>query len=159
MNQLKYCIVCCVIALALLSCDDSYQSSIPDYYVNLSLDLNTSYSSIRNNPNHYLLFEKPNFATDGVGYGGILVYCGWDSYYYAFDLSCPYERKPSTRVHPNDLGQAICDSCKTVFDISLGIGNPISRKRLNASDTTALAKEPLRRYKASLSGNILYISK
>lgn len=146
-------------ALVLLSCDDSYRSSIPEYYVNLSIDLNTSYSSIRNNPNHYLLFPKPIYATDGVGFGGILVYCGWDSNYYAFDLSCPYERKQTIRVQPNDLGQAICDSCKTVFDISLGIGNPISRKRVNKSDTTALAKEPLRRYKTSLGGNILYITK
>jgi hypothetical protein len=138
----------CLLALPFASCDDTFRSSIPDYYVNLQLNLTTTYPNFKS-PNHYLVFNKRINVTDGIGYGGILVFCGWDNNYYAFDLACPKESNSKIIVHPNDLGQAICDSCKTVFDVSYGVGNPISGP----------AKETLRRYKANLSGDILYITR
>lgn len=138
-----------MIALQLVSCDDSYRSAIPDYPVQLDLNLTTTYPTFKNTYNKTLIFETKRYQTDYLGYGGILVYIGFDGNYYAFDMSCPYEVKPGTKVRPNDKGQAICDSCKTVFDISYGIANPISGP----------AKQTLRRYKAFLSGDVLYISR
>lgn len=136
------------IMFTLLSgCDDSSISPIPDYPVSLQLNLTTTYPTFRNSINQYLLFQKPVFQTDRIGYGGILVYTGFDGTYYAWDLSCPYEAKPDIRVHPNQQGQAVCDSCKSVFDIGFGIGNPSSGP----------AKNLLKRYKANLSGDVLYI--
>lgn len=148
MKLTKFYLLVCLLALPFASCDDTYRSSIPDYYVNLQLNLTTTYPNFKS-PNHYLVFDKRISATDGIGYGGILVFCGWDNNYYAFDLACPKESNSKIIVHPNDLGQAICDSCKTVFDLSYGVGNPISGS----------AKETLRRYKANLSGDILYITR
>jgi hypothetical protein len=149
MKKLRYILLVGLMCLQLTGCDDTYQSSIPNFYVNLRLDLASTYPTFKNNPNHYLVFTKPVYATDGVGFGGILVFCGWDNNYYAFDLACPYEAKQKTIVHPNDIGQAICDSCKTVYDISIGVGNPISGP----------AKQTLKHYKANLSGDILYITR
>ncbi|MDD4993482.1 MAG: hypothetical protein PHR83_14745 [Paludibacter sp.] len=140
---------CLLISFMLVSCDDSYISSIPDFPVWLQLDLTSTYPTFRNSYNKSLTFEKPIIETDRVGYGGILVYTGFDGQYYAFDMSCPYEHKAKIKVHPNDIGQAICDSCKSVYDIGYGIGNPSSGK----------SKEVLRRYKANLSGDILSITR
>jgi|GEM_PF-1059419 len=122
-------------------------SKIPNFPVSLELNLTTTYPNFRNSYNHYLTFTKPITVTDRIGFGGILVYTGFDGEYYAFDMSCPYEAKSNIRIYPNDLGQAVCEGCGTVFDIGYGIGNPSSGK----------AKEELKRYKTTLSGDILYI--
>jgi len=149
MNSIKYHLLVGLLALQFVSCDDTYKSSIPDFPVQLDLNLTTTYPTFKNSYNKFLIFETKRYVTDYIGYGGILVYTGFDGAYYAFDLACPYEVKQKIRVHPNDKGQAICDSCKTVFDISYGIGNP----------TSGPAKETLRRYKTNLSGDVLYITR
>jgi nitrite reductase/ring-hydroxylating ferredoxin subunit len=96
-----------------------------------------------------MTFTKGITAVDRIGFGGILVYTGFDGEYYAFDMSCPYEHQTNVRVYPNDLGQAVCEGCGSVFDIGYGIGNPSSGK----------AKEVLKKYKTTLSGDVLYISR
>ena len=136
------------LAFQMASCDDSIQSSIPDYAVYLELNLTSTYPNF-NSPNQSLIFPKRIIETDRIGYGGILVYIGFDNQYYAFDMSCPYESKASIKVYPNDIGQAVCETCGTVFDIGYGIGNPSSGP----------AKEVLKRYRANVSGNILYITR
>ena len=149
MNSIKYYLFVGLLVLQFVSCDDTYKSSIPDFPVYLDLNLTTTYPTFKNSYNKYLIFDKKINVNDYIGYGGILVYTGFDGEYYAFDLACPYEVKQNIIVHPNDKGQAICDSCKTVFDISYGIGNP----------TSGPSKETLRRYKTNLSGDILYITR
>jgi len=159
MNSIKYYLFVGLLALQFVSCDDTYISSIPDFPVYLQLDLTTTYPTFKNSSNKSLIFIKgitPNIPEIyATGYGGILVYSGvmrddsGNTIYYAFDLSCPYEHKQTIRVKPNDIGQAICDSCKSVYIISYGNGDPISGP----------AKETLRRYKTNLSGDILYITR
>ena len=144
---MKYYLLCFLLPLFLVSCNDNVISSIPDYPVYLDLSLTTTYPTFRNSFNQYLVFKKAVLVTDRIGYGGILVYSGFDGNYYAFDLSCPYEAKQNILVVPNGIGQAICQGCGSVFDISYGIGNPISGK----------AKQALKRYKTSLSGDVLYV--
>jgi len=146
---IQYCLLVLLINLSTISCNDNYISSIPDFPVSLELNLTTTYPNFRNSTNHYLTFTKPVTVSDRIGFGGILVYTGFDGEYYAFDMSCPYEAKSNIRVYPNDLGQAVCEGCGTVFDIGYGIGNPSSGK----------AKEVLKRYKTTLSGDVLYISR
>ena len=135
-----------------MSCDDTYFSSIPDYPVSLQLNLYINpYNTIKDNPNHYLIFDSksPNYGgVYGIGYGGVLVTCGLDLNYYAYDLSCPYEHKQNVRIKPNNMGQAVCDSCKTVYDLSYGVGNPVSGK----------SKEYLKRYKVFLSNGYLNVT-
>lgn len=145
--------------MCLISCDDTYISSIPDYPVYLELNLVTTYPIFRNSYNKYMTFLKPVTAIERIGYGGVLVYSGFDGAYYAFDMSCPYEHKSTVRVYPNDLGQAVCEKCGTVYDIGYGVGNPSKRIRTNLPDTTALAKEVLKRYHTSFSGDVLYITR
>lgn len=136
-------------ALASAGCNDNVLSSIPDFPVYLELNLTSTYPTFRNSYNKSLLFKKPVLATDRIGYGGILVYTGLDGKYYAFDMSCPYEAKQSILVYPNDKGQVVCEGCGSVFDIGYGIGNPSSGK----------AKETLKRYKTSLPGDVLFITR
>lgn len=133
----------------LVSCTDNYVSSIPDYPVNLQLNLITTYPTFKNNINQSLTFTKPIFAYDRIGYGGILVYVGFDGEYYAFDMSCPYEVKTDVRVYPNGIGQAVCEKCGSVYDIGYGNGFPSSGP----------SKEALKRYKVMASGDVLYISR
>ena len=142
---------CLVFSLAIFlgSCNDNVISSIPDFPVYLNLNLTSTYPTFRNSYNKSLTFETVILATDRVGYGGILVYTGFDGNYYAFDMACPYEVKQSIRVHPNGLGQAVCEGCGSVFDIGYGNGYPASGK----------AKEALKRYKTILSGDVLIISR
>lgn len=136
------------LALLLASCNDNIRSSIPDYPVYLDLNLTTTYPTFKNNINESLIFKQRIFETDRIGFGGILVYVGFDGNYYAFDMACPYEAKQTVRVYPNDVGQAVCEKCGSVFDIGYGIGNPSSGP----------AKEVLKRYRTSLSGDNLIIS-
>ena len=145
---LKYYLLVLILAGSFTGCNDNVISSIPDFPVYMELNLTSTYPTFRNSVNKYLLFEKGVFVTDRTGFGGILVYTGFDGEYYAFDLSCPYEAKQNIRVHPNDTGQAVCEGCGSVFDIGYGIGNPSSGK----------AKETLKRYKAVLNGDILIIT-
>lgn len=118
----------------------------------MRLDLTTApYSNLKYASNQYLIFEKPRYneLSDRVGFGGILLYAGFDENYYAFDLACPYEADSSVKIKPNELGQAVCETCGSVYDISYGIGNPVEGP----------SKEALKRYKTSLQGDYIYISK
>lgn len=137
-----------VIIMTFVACKDEVYSPVPNLPVYLDLNLTATYPNFKNSINQVLLFEKPIKATDRVGCGGIIVYTGFDGTYYAFDMCCPLEAKYDTKVRPNESGQAVCDSCHSVYEIGYGIGNPSSGK----------AKHPLKRYKAFLSGDILYIS-
>ena len=145
---LKYIALVVLICLPLVGCNDNVISSIPDFPVYLELNLTSSYPTFRNSYNKFLIFEKGVFVTDRIGYGGILVYTDLNGEYCAFDLSCPYEAKTNVRIVPNNTGQAVCEGCGSVFDLTSGIGNPISGK----------TKEMLKRYKATLSGDVLYIT-
>lgn len=147
-NKLTYQLIIISISVFFTGCYDNYISSIPDYPVRLQLNLTSTYPTFRDNPNTFLIFDKPIQATDRVGYGGVLAYVGFDGNYYAFDLACPYEAKQNVKVTPNELGQVVCETCGTVYDISYGIGNPVKGP----------AKEMLKRYKTIPQGDVLYIS-
>ena len=137
-----------IISLFLISCDDTYISSIPDYPVYLELNLITTYPIFRNSTNRSLTFITPITAVERTGYGGILVYSGFDGAYYAFDMSCPYEHLSTVRVYPNGVGQAVCEKCGSVYDIGFGIGNPSSGK----------SREVLKKYKTIYSVDILIVT-
>ncbi|HJV78250.1 MAG TPA: hypothetical protein VJ602_07685 [Paludibacter sp.] len=145
----RYFLLAPLLALSVASCNDNVVSSIPDYPVNLELNLTSTYPTFRNSHNQSLTFLKGITITDRIGYGGILVYTSFDGTYYAFDMACPYEAKPTVRVYPNNLGQAVCEKCGSVFNLGYGLGDPQSGP----------AKEILKRYRATLSGDILYVSR
>jgi len=132
----------------LVSCDNSYNSSIPDFPVHLELNLLVSpYTKLKNSVNQFLIIDKRINATDAIGFSGILVYTDFDGKYRAFDLCCPYEAQRDIKIMPNEKGEAVCEKCGSVFFIGYGIGNLISGP----------AKQPLKRYKAIVQGDVLYI--
>ena len=151
------CKICILVSFActvlLMGCEGNYVSSIPDYPVFLDIDLRLApyNTTLKNNNNSYVLFEKPRMGkelTDRIGYGGIIVYVNFEGEYCAFDLSCPHEALQSVKVKPNGLGQLVCDSCNSVYDISFGVGHPIEGP----------SKEGLKRYKTSLQGDLLRVT-
>ncbi|MFA6999361.1 MAG: hypothetical protein WC198_09400 [Victivallaceae bacterium] len=139
-------------------CEDNYISSIPNYPVSLELNLTASYPTFKDNPYQFLVFEKPRYDYEYLGYGGILVVCGFGSdrpyEYYAYDLACPHEADAKIKVTPNSNGQAVCNTCGSVYDIVNGFGIPID---------DSPAREPLKRYKTYLdskpTGDYLYITR
>jgi nitrite reductase/ring-hydroxylating ferredoxin subunit len=137
----------------LMGCEGNYVSSIPNYPVFLDIDLRLApyNTTLKNNNNSYVLFEEPRMGkelTDRIGYGGVIVYADFEGKYCAFDLACPHEALPSVKVKPNDLGQLVCDSCNSVYDISFGVGHP----------TKGPSKEGLKRYKTMLQGDLLRVT-
>jgi nitrite reductase/ring-hydroxylating ferredoxin subunit len=149
---IKHCLAITFLALTFASCRDTVTSSIPDYSVYMELNLTTApYTTFMNSYLHYFYFTSLTGLpiTNRIGYGGIIVCTGYDGAYYAFDMSCPYEASRTVLVYPNDSGQAVCEKCGSIFTLGYGIGDPQSGP----------AKETLKRYKATLSGYILYITR
>lgn len=143
------------IAFMINGCDDSYDSPIPLYPVSMQLNLSTQYPNFKTT-NQYLTFTTRRYEVDRVGFGGILVYCGLpDDYgnpaYYAYDMACPYEVKKDIRVKPvtDDIGKVKCEECGSVFDVN-SAGIPLS----GPANTE---RKVLRKYKTTLSNDILYI--
>lgn len=136
---------------ALSSCDDNYVSSIPSMPVSLKLDLSGKYNTFRNSSNQFRYFEKRDFDADRIGFAGIIVYSGIsfddndNTIYYAFDMACTHEIKQDSKVYPveDEIGKVKCSKCGSVYDVSLGFGNPV----------TGPAKEILRKYKVTIDPN------
>jgi len=81
-------------------------------------------------------FVVPQYASQYLGYGGILVFHTIEDKFCAFDMSCPYEAKPNVRVHCDITGIARCDSCQSAFYVGDG----------NAFLVEGKAKFPLKQY-------------
>ena len=157
--SLKYCLFTTVLAIILASCNDNIRSSIPDYPIYLHLDLTAQYSTFKNSTGQFISTEKGIILTanDRIGFGGVVVCTAitLDDYgntqYYAFDMACPYEVKNTIKVYPDITGlpYLVCEKCGSVFDVGFGNGNPLSGP----------SKEFLKRYKTSLSGDYLDVTR
>ena len=140
-------------------CKDNVQSPIPNYPVYLELNLTSTYPTFKNSSGQFISSEKGIIITanDRIGFGGVVVCTGItfddsnNTQYYAFDMACPYEVKNTIKVYPDTTGlpYLVCEKCGSVFDVGFGSGNPISGP----------AKDFLKRYKTSLSGDVLYITR
>jgi len=111
------------------SCEKEFYTSIPSFPVHLDLRLDGLDYDLNANL-AYKIFTQPRFASDQLGFGGILIVNGMGENMvnlYAYDLSCPVEEKRDTRVVPDKSGvTATCPKCGTVFDIATGTGRPHS---------------------------------
>jgi len=131
-----------LLLIGFMSCQ-GYESSIPDSYVYLKRNI---YTDNLSSPGSYLYVDKPRAATEGLGFGGILIVHSFDvdHVYYAFDLACPVEKNQNVRIGKPDQGLfCICDSCGEKYDLGLGLGVPLNHK----------SKEGLRRYTVRLDEN------
>ena len=125
------------------SCSHNAESSIPDYPVDLQLDLNGEYATFRNSYGGILIFDKRKKEKDKIGFGGILVCTNYEGKYLAFDLACPYEAKSNIRVEIDGLS-ALCRKCGSGFDIYTGEF---------AHPQKGPAKQGLKKYRTQLSSS------
>lgn len=172
MKGIKYIISTLLLAVASTACNDTVVSSVPDSRVYMEINLSTAeYNKLQSSLLYSIQFERELKSssetgwvlvtsgtsttrrqlsvTEGVGYSGMIIINGFDYNIYSYDMCCPYEHKKAIKVRISDTGKAKCDSCKTVYDLGYGIGNPESGP----------SKEALRRYKTMTSGNTLYITR
>lgn len=130
----KYLLIFAILLLPVLSCD-KIDSQIPDVPVSFTINLDI-YNELTV-PGNSLYFQ-------GVGFGGVIVYCEIQGSYYAYDAACTNEINQSCKVVPNGL-TGTCSCCESQF-IFIG-GYP----------SKGPAAAPLKPYKTSLYGNILRI--
>lgn len=136
----------CTFMLIALSCSKITESDIPYYRVYLALDLRYEDKDLVGLLNHKEI-TKPRKAGEATGYSGLLVICGNDNKYYAFDLCCPHEAEKNIKISATDVGTAECPECGTAYDISYGTGAPIKGP----------SKFALRRYNVSAKGQELIV--
>lgn len=87
-------------------------------------------------------------ATTYTGFGGVLLIGGIDPFTaesnvpLAYDLSCPVERTPTTRVAVDKENfEAVCPVCGSRYDVIMAGGSPVGGPAL-----TGKTKYALRRY-------------
>ena len=141
-GRTRYGLIFCTIVL-LNSCIENVTSPIPDYPVNLQLNLMTEYTAFRNSYGEVLIFDKRIKETDRIGFGGILVCTNYEGKYMAFDLACPYEAKQDVRVTTEGL-EAVCETCGSKFNIYTDeFAYPVEGS----------SKQGLKKYKTTLTAN------
>lgn len=150
--QKKKSLIIATVIVLFFACEDIDRSAIPDSPVYLERNINAEAIELRT-IGGYKTYPSPVIFGDAVGYGGLVVIYGFNEQYYAFDLACPNEVDREVRAMPNDAGQAVCESCGSVFSIGYGSGNRLSGP----------ATEGLRRYNVSVSetvsGTILRVTR
>jgi len=135
--------------LILTGCE-GYESSIPDAYVYVVRNI---YATKLNEPGTTCYISSSNQATDGIGYGGIIIVHAFDGEYYAFDLACPVEHDRKVLIEDADpeLKDLVCkcNTCKEEYELGWGSGIP----------TNNISKEPLRRYRIRISNDNIIVTR
>lgn len=153
-NKAGGIVVQALLCLLLFSCQANKEPEevIPRAPVSLKIDLNHEGRQLLE-PLAILSITKPRLFGEMVGHAGILVVhnvASPDQKYSAYDLICPYEypQKVSIQVSRGaSLLTAECPQCHTIYDISMGIGQPIQGK----------SPIPLLQYRVEIQGDMLYI--
>ena len=138
----------CALLFVLSSCDGDVNriSPIPDAPVSYTLNILRDAPELMT-PGNSVAITEPNKQGQYIGYGGLLICCGVDEQYYAFDLSCPHEHRRDVKVEPNMIF-ATCSECGSQYDIGFGMGNCIRGE----------SQYPLKRYTVTLSGDYLRVT-
>lgn len=134
-----------------LSCTKAENDWFPNYPVYLELDLAYEDKDLKA-PMAYKNFiygqTSGLSAVERTGLGGVMVYNGYNGY-YAFDLSCPYEKKASIRVEVDENHiKAVCLECGSEFGIYENAGAVLKGP----------ATQGMKRYNVGMNGNKIYIS-
>jgi hypothetical protein len=143
----KFSFLILFISLIIISCDNKQEECIPYNYVDFTVALYVN--NHLTTPNNSMIFQ-------GVGYGGVIIYCGIYDYstpdnsiYYAYDATCPLEVADTcmiTDIGDNFYGE--CPCCHTKYDLSNGIGNPIDGN----------APCSLKRYNVTVYNDVLHVT-
>lgn len=137
-----------ILILVLAGCSGyTYQSSVPAVPVQYALNvLADDPTFVPANTGAYKIIKERRYETDYIGYGGLLIYIGFDSQYHAFDLACPHCLSRQKTVEMDGMF-AVCPICKEEYDVSYGYATP--RKGISI--------EPLRKYNCTWNGTTLTV--
>lgn len=141
-----------IIGLFLITSCHNTRTSIPDYPVYIDRNLDLDAIELRTMGNGMEITDENKKTREYVGYGGVLLFRGFDDEIYAFDMSCPYELKRDVRVHFDSNitpGYVKCESCGSTYNVAYGSGTRIDGP----------GNEGLKRYHVTLTGNSLKVSK
>ena len=129
------------VILFLGGCNSLDDDRIPNLPVNISLadpGLWNTYGVSGFGSHRNFIFKSqpsgfPYKANSATGFGGVLLIEGMDpynnlgAYPLAYDLACPVERDPEVRVRiSNEDYVAVCPECKSIYDVTMAAGAPIS---------------------------------
>lgn len=147
--------------VALVACDETFYSSVPEAPVNFECSLVQAPYYIITSPNQFFTVRQKAGGYSGVttsgeiisgskygfyfGYGGLVIGKSSFNGYCAFDLACPYDYKEfktkvAVELKINGVGKAICPKCGSEYDLNNG-GIPVKGK----------SEERLKPYKALYS--------
>ena len=141
-----------ILSLLLLTSCHEDKTSIPDYAVYIDRNLDLDAIELRTIGNGMEITEENKKTREYVGFGGILLFHGYDDEIYAFDMACPYEVRREVKVHfDNNItpGYVKCESCGSTYNVGYGSGNRIDGP----------GNEGLKRYNVVLSGNSLKVTR
>lgn len=139
----------CLAGFSFNACQNDH-TSLPDYPVYIERNLSLDALELRTMGNGMEITLDNKKQREYVGFGGILLFHGFDDQIYAFDMACPYELKRTATVHLNDTlppGHVQCNTCGSIFNVGYGSGS-----RLEGP-----ANEGLRPYQISLSATSLRV--
>jgi len=134
-------------SLICAGCKKEERHPVPDvqvyFHINLQSDpeffqLLTSGSS--------MVITSTMLGVSYIGYNnnGVIVYCGGDGEYLAYDRTCPYDMPKSIQVTTDgSSGVAVCPSCNSTYVFA-------SR---GAPTTNSSAHWPLKEYRTSFNPN------
>lgn len=129
---------------ALVSCKKTElnaDSPVPKCTVSLNINIMIDAPQL-DTQGGYFVVKEPRKYGEYIGFGGVVVFHGFDDRFYAYDLCCPHECKREITVEPSMAGVATCKECGSEFDIGFGSGQP----------TKSPAKHSMRRYTVSING-------
>lgn len=142
----KYGLALLVGILSLVSCQQDYQSNVPDYPVNLDIDIEREYPGfVPAAPCQSLVFDHKRYERDYIGYAGVVVWININGEYRAADLCCPKCLNRTKHVEVNGI-EAVCPLCGEAFDLML-YGFPIK----------GIVDQPLKPYDVEKNGCTLQI--
>ena len=131
-----------IVLLISVSCENVNQTSpIPDMAVQLAINIMQDAPEL-NAMGGYKCYTQALTSGQYLGYGGIVIFHGFDDTFFAFDLSCPHEAKRDVRIEVNMGGTGKCPECGSVYDVGFGSGSPSSGP----------SKHILRQYKVIVNG-------
>ncbi|CAK7058614.1 MAG: hypothetical protein PARBA_02141 [Parabacteroides sp.] len=142
-----YRTIFCLFLFFTLSCTKITESDIPYAKVRIKLDLHYRDKELVGLL-HHKEFQSARYSGEYTGFAGILVICGYNNRYYAYDRCCPVESSKNITIIPDDTGQATCPVCNTIYEIGNGSGIPIKGPSVYA----------LRKYRIMENGHELTVT-
>ena len=124
-----------VLALALYSCQEQgveLEAEHPLRRLPIALKVSLDHEGrALLEPYSYMLYQKPLYRGERLGYMGVVVVHGVNDNYLAYDLACPFCWPTEEAVVPSlnsDKGVVVaeCMECHTVYDLALGLAHPVA---------------------------------